>query len=84
MAVQIFKSATVCDALVVISPFPTAVPLIDNFEAVYAAAKAVDAAVGSDVVVIACAAAPGSRLVLAPTGPLDRDYDDVRRYIHCS
>jgi len=44
------------------------------------AQRAIDARTNSQVSVIACDAAPGRRIVLAPTGPVQRDHDDVRRY----
>lgn len=43
-------------------------------------ALAVDAALGAQVGLVPAAGAPGGRLVLSPTGPLDRDHDDVRRF----
>jgi leucyl aminopeptidase len=54
-------------------------------EAVRAAAAsllAVDRSAGGagSASVAVCAEAPGQRLVFAPTGPLDRDYDDVRLF----
>lgn len=42
--------------------------------------SAIDARVGNQVVVTVCEFAPGKRLILVPTGNLNRDYDDVRRY----
>ncbi|XP_041087938.1 putative aminopeptidase W07G4.4 [Polyodon spathula] len=42
--------------------------------------KQVDAAVHSEVVLLKVPGVSGDRLVFAPTGPLDRDYDDVRRF----
>jgi leucyl aminopeptidase len=42
--------------------------------------RAIDAKAGGKPSVIACEAAPGGRIVLAPTGPVQRDHDDVRRY----
>ncbi|MGH0182913.1 UNVERIFIED_CONTAM: hypothetical protein FKN15_010910, partial [Acipenser sinensis] len=42
--------------------------------------RVVDAAVHSEVVLLKVPGVPGDRLVFAPTGPLDRDYDDVRRF----
>lgn len=48
-----------------------------------AAAKrlaAVDDQVGRSIVFTHAEGVPGERLVLAPTGALDRDYDDVRRF----
>ncbi len=40
----------------------------------------VDARIGQQVVMSVCELAPGDRMILAPTGNLNRDYDDVRRY----
>ncbi|XP_062854766.1 putative aminopeptidase W07G4.4 [Trichomycterus rosablanca] len=42
--------------------------------------SAVDKALADDVVVLKVPGLPGDRLVFAPTGPLNRDYDDVRRF----
>lgn len=44
------------------------------------AQRAIDARAGAQLALIACDTAPGKRLVLAPTGPVQRDHDDVRRY----
>jgi leucyl aminopeptidase len=44
-----------------------------------ARASALDARVGQDVTLVPAPEVAGGRLVLAPTGPLDRDFDDVRR-----
>jgi leucyl aminopeptidase len=49
------------------------------FAAAIAAHAAVDATLASAGGVLPCAAAAGGRLVVSPTGPLNRDYDDVRR-----
>ncbi len=43
------------------------------------AARRVDRRVGVDTQLVVAPEAPGGRLILAPTGRLDRDYDDVRR-----
>lgn len=43
------------------------------------AAQRVDAAVGEEACFLLADDLPGGRLVLAPTGPLGRDHDDVRR-----
>jgi leucyl aminopeptidase len=41
----------------------------------------IDQAAGtSQVAVINCADLPSNRLIFSPTGPLNRDYDDVRRF----
>ncbi|TRY55483.1 hypothetical protein DNTS_027872 [Danionella cerebrum] len=42
--------------------------------------SAVDCCLGEEVVVVKVAGLPGNRLVFACTGPVDRDYDDVRRF----
>lgn len=44
------------------------------------AQRAIDARASALTTLIGCDAAPGRRLVLAPTGPVQRDHDDVRRY----
>ncbi|CAJ1069121.1 putative aminopeptidase W07G4.4 [Xyrichtys novacula] len=42
--------------------------------------SAVDSGLGEEVVVLKVPDLPGNRLVFASTGPVNRDYDDVRRY----
>ena len=42
--------------------------------------KAVDAAADTDVSVIPFPGCAGGRMVVSPTGALDRDYDDCRRF----
>jgi leucyl aminopeptidase len=43
--------------------------------------SAIDAAAGhGEVVVVPCSELPSGRIIFAPTGPLTRDYDDVRRF----
>jgi leucyl aminopeptidase len=42
--------------------------------------KAVDSAADSDVSVLPFPCGAGGRLVVSPTGQLDRDYDDCRRF----
>ena len=39
-----------------------------------------DNRIGNKTVLMVNNKAPGQRLILAPTGALDRDYDDARRY----
>ena len=46
----------------------------------FAAARALDAKAASGLSLLSVAGAPGGRAVLAPTGPVLRDHDDVRRY----
>lgn len=65
------------DALVLVAAsLPTGIAPIDR---AVAHASALDARVGRDVLLVPAPELCGGRLVLAPTGPLDRDYDDVRR-----
>uniref|UniRef100_A0A8C3A3X3 Zgc:152830 n=1 Tax=Cyclopterus lumpus TaxID=8103 RepID=A0A8C3A3X3_CYCLU len=42
--------------------------------------SSVDSGLGEEVVVLKVPGLPGNRLVFASTGPLNRDYDDVRRF----
>ncbi|MEY2745989.1 MAG: hypothetical protein RL112_1031 [Planctomycetota bacterium] len=46
----------------------------------FAAARAIDAKAANGLSLVPVAGAPGGRVVLAPTGPVLRDHDDVRRY----
>ena len=41
--------------------------------------KTIDARVGKDALLIGAEGVPGGRVLVVPTGPLTRDYDDVRR-----
>ncbi|RTE86851.1 MULTISPECIES: leucyl aminopeptidase family protein [Gammaproteobacteria] len=66
------------DALIVIGPNFS--ELDSDYQAAIQNAKMFDASVGETLSVLSCEVAPGNRLLLAPTGPLDRDYDDVRRF----
>ena len=40
----------------------------------------VDSGLGEQVVVLKVPGLPGNRLVFASTGPVNRDYDDIRRF----
>lgn len=40
----------------------------------------VDSGLGEEVVLIKVPGLPGNRLVYASTGPVNRDYDDIRRF----
>jgi len=42
--------------------------------------SSVDTGLGEEVVLLKVPGAPGNRLVFAATGPVNRDYDDVRRF----
>lgn len=39
-----------------------------------------DSGLGEDVVVLKVPGLPGNRMVFASTGPVNRDYDDIRRF----
>ncbi|MCB9879708.1 MAG: leucyl aminopeptidase family protein [Planctomycetes bacterium] len=67
------------DAVVLVGHQPTAVKLAPLTTALHALAAA-DAQADQRVNLIAAPAVSGGRLVIAPTGPVLRDYDDVRRY----
>lgn len=67
------------DAVVVVSPTLNLTDLAVIHDPLRAAAE-VDACVGQNVVLIPTPGLAGGRLVFAPTGPLGRDWDDVRRY----
>ncbi|KAF7665093.1 hypothetical protein LDENG_00155900 [Lucifuga dentata] len=42
--------------------------------------SSVDSGLGEEVVVLKVPGLPGNRLVFASTGPVNRDYDDIRRF----
>ncbi|MCC7398251.1 MAG: leucyl aminopeptidase family protein [Planctomycetes bacterium] len=67
------------DAVVLVSPFPAAVGIEPLRSTLKQLAKA-DAKFAGTVSFVAVPELAGGRLVVAPTGPLTRDYDDVRRY----
>lgn len=66
------------DALIVIGQAFTDLPpaLANAMEQ----AQQVDHRVGKTAQLLVNDQAPGKRLIVVPTGPLDRDYDDARRY----
>lgn len=66
------------DALIIIDQHFQQLPA--EYLAALQEAQSIHANLLAAPAVIKCAAAPGQRLILAPTGSLDRDYDDVRRY----
>ena len=45
---------------------------------------AVDARIAQKTTLLVSEQVPGKRLVIAPTGPVDRDYDDVRRFFEAA
>ncbi|ASG66190.1 peptidase M17 [Idiomarina piscisalsi] len=65
------------DALIVVGHFD----IVDDSALAekIAQAKTTDQRVGSDVLLLRAEGVPGQRLVTAPTGPLNRDFDDVRQ-----
>ncbi|TRW49323.1 leucyl aminopeptidase family protein [Aliidiomarina halalkaliphila] len=66
------------DALILVGPeFGN---LNDAIDAAIAQGIRVNAGLLASGGVLACVDVPAERLILAPTGPLDRDYDDVRRF----
>jgi leucyl aminopeptidase len=65
------------DALLLVSgSLPTGNALVDS---AIARAQQLDARVGREALLLPAPGLCGGRLVLAPTGPLARDFDDVRR-----
>jgi leucyl aminopeptidase len=67
------------DAVVLVAPDLRAVGLAPLAAAIDARC-AVDARAGAEVSLIAADGLAGGRLILAPTGPIGRDQDDVRRF----
>ncbi len=66
------------DALVVVAP--AAETGESEIDRVLTAAAAADQQLGAQVVLLVDAKMPGQRLVFAGTGPVTRDFDDVRRF----
>ncbi|WP_413401323.1 M17 family metallopeptidase [Pseudoalteromonas sp. KJ71-7] len=64
------------DALIIISDDFSHLPNTPLRDAILNQAQ-VDSRIGNQVTLLVIA---GKRVVIAPTGPLNRDYDDVRRY----
>ena len=64
------------DALIIISDDFSKLPNNSLRDAVLAQSK-IDARIGKQVTLLVI---ENKRVILAPTGPLNRDYDDVRRY----
>lgn len=65
------------DALIIVASGFAAIP---ELQVEINSAAAIDSRIGKEALLLLSAKAPGQRLVLAPTGPLDRDYDDVRSF----
>ncbi len=69
------------DAVVLVAHSPKAAATqLDALQPPLKALAKADARFASQVNLIAADTIAGSRLVIAPTGPLSRDHDDVRRY----
>ena len=69
------------DAVVLVAHTPTgAAGHLELLQAPLRALAKADAKCGSAVNLVAAEHLAGGRLVVAPTGPLTRDHDDVRRY----
>ncbi|RUO79727.1 peptidase M17 [Idiomarina tyrosinivorans] len=69
-------SAEQADALILVGNLAA---IDDEHYAEYVmSARQTDARIGKQVLLLQHVQAPGHRLILAPTGPLNRDYDDVR------
>jgi leucyl aminopeptidase len=67
------------DALILVgTDFVTGISTIDDY---LAGLRALDASVSREVSLHLLSTVCGGRLVLAPTGRVDRDYDDVRRLV---
>ena len=67
------------DGIVVVAPPPllTGIALLDK---VITQIRTLDNKVDADVVLVPAADVAGGRIVLASTGPLHREFDDVRRF----
>ncbi len=65
------------DALIIIGNRIDSLP--QPFMDVLQQSSAVDSRIGQQCTLVVSESAPAQRLIFAPTGPLNRDYDDVRR-----
>ncbi|MEN3157398.1 leucyl aminopeptidase family protein [Alkalimonas sp. NCh-2] len=78
-SLQSALTETEFDALIVLASdfnHPELSPLAEVLQT----AAQVDQRIGQQLASLACSLVPGQRLILAPIGTLDRDYDDVRSY----
>ena len=73
------KKGSGYDAVLLVAHDPAAIKIPALGDALCAAAGA-DIRFDQRTALWAAPMAAGTRLIVAPTGPLDRDYDDVRRY----
>ncbi len=67
------------DALIVITTTPFQLPDVALNQFVVQAAL-IDQRVGKETVLLHCPFVPRHKLIIAPVGPLNRDYDDVRSF----
>lgn len=67
------------DALIIITTAAFQLPDATLNQFVVQAAL-IDQRVGKETVLLHCASVPGQKLIVAPVGPLNRDYDDVRSF----
>jgi len=69
------------DGIVLVAQSPdTLPPQLECLKAPLQDYSSVDSSLGEEVVLLKVPGAPGNRLVFASTGPVNRDYDDVRRF----
>uniref|UniRef100_A0A3Q4I022 Zgc:152830 n=1 Tax=Neolamprologus brichardi TaxID=32507 RepID=A0A3Q4I022_NEOBR len=69
------------DGIVLVTQSHESVPSeLESLKAPLQDYSAVDSGLGEEVVVIKVPGLPGNRLVFASTGPVNRDYDDIRRF----
>lgn len=68
-----------CDAVVIIGP-ASSLAEFKPAASVATAVLAADKKAARDVTLAMAPELAGGRLILSPTGPLERDYDDVRRF----
>lgn len=71
------------DALIVLAS-NFAHPELDFLQPQLEQAAERDQRVGQQLTAVLCPDVPGQRLILAPVGSLDRDYDDVRSFAHAA
>lgn len=70
-------SAVEADAFMIVAADAAAVPDAALSQFIQQAAL-IDQRVGKETLLLHCALVPGQKLIIAPTGPLNRDFDDVR------
>ncbi|KAJ0068084.1 hypothetical protein NL108_015561 [Boleophthalmus pectinirostris] len=66
--------------LLVTQSYETLSPQLECLKAPLQDYSSVDSGLGDEVVVLKVPGLPGNRLLFASTGPVNRDYDDVRRF----